>query len=105
QRIQQKLEDAGIVEFTDEQAPHIRSVCGDADSDLLARYTDQLYLGCDMAVKQLELALSEGERVAHLAFPGYGFRFVLPEWLHRAHDDLVQGAHSGKRGNPAVSAA
>jgi hypothetical protein len=100
-RIQLKLEDAGILEFTDKFASHIRSVCGEADSDLLERYTDQLYSACDMSVKQLELALSEAERVSHQAFPGYGFRFVLPDWLHEAHDDLVGGSYSGRSGKPA----
>lgn len=103
-RIQPKLEEAGITEFSEERAQQIRYVCGATDSELLRRHTDQLYAACDTAVMQLEQALNEARRISQIAFPGYEFKFVLPDWLHHTHSGHIESLRA-QHGSAAASAA
>ena len=85
-RIRPRLEEAGVTDFTEERAQQVRFLCGAADSEMLQGYTDQLYAICDRVVAQAERALDEAQRVSAQAFPGYAFKFVLPEWAHHQPD-------------------
>ena len=99
-RIRPKLEEAGITVCSDDNAQQLRYLCGAADSELLQQHTDRVYAACDLAIGQAQRALDEARRVCLQAFPGYTFKFVLPEWAHHVPETDKGGAGSGVRPAP-----